>query len=72
MAVKQITYLIGYLGFIPQYHTLTFIVNDKIHPKHKQPKPQQNLMLSNRRRFFKIHKPSKKDTSYKGVGKNYK
>lgn len=77
MAAKQFTYLIGYIGFIPQYHTIFtpefyLVKKKKIHPKHKQPRPQQNLMLSNRRRFFKIYKPSKKDTSYKGVGKNYK
>lgn len=71
------TYFIGYLGIIPQYFTIFtpefyMVKKKKIHPKHKQPLPQQNLMLSNRRRFFKIHKPAKQDKSYKGIGKNHK
>ena len=75
--MKQFTYLIGYIGFIPQYFTLytpefyTF-EKKKLHPKHNQPLPQQNIMLSNRRKFFKIHKPVKQDKSYKGIDKNFK
>lgn len=71
MALKTFTYLIGYTGLTPQYHTLYVDIPDKIHPKHSRPKPQQNLMLSNRRRFYKVHKTKKVSKNYEGTGKNF-
>lgn len=73
MIVKTFTYLIGYNGFIPQYCELIFpcLELEKIHPKHTSPKPQQNIMLSNRRRFYKVHKTKKISNNYEGTGKNY-
>ena len=66
-------YLIGYIGFVPQYceiHTPN-TEKIKIHPKHSSPKPQQDIMLTNRRRFYKIHKTKKISKNYEGTGKNY-
>lgn len=71
---QTFTYLIGYNGFIPQYCEIHFpIVHKvKIHPKHSSPRPQQNLMLTNRRRFYKIHKTKKTSNNYEGNGENYR
>lgn len=77
MSKQTFTYLIGYIGLIPQYFQLTvpyfpgdFI--EKIHPKHLSSKPQQNIMLSNRRKFYKVHKTKKISNNYEGNGKNYR
>lgn len=72
MAVQTLTYLVGYNGFIPQYCEIIFDVPEKIHPKHNSPRPQQNLMLTNRRRFYKVHKTKKPSKNYEGIGKNYR
>lgn len=74
MAWQSFTYLIGYVGMTPQYHTINipvFFVEPKIHPKHSGPKPQQNLMLSSRRKFSKVHKTKKVSKNYEGTGKNF-
>ena len=73
MAVKSITCFIGYIGMSAYYHTLYYEVPDKIHPKHhKRNVPQQNLILTNRRKFGKIHRNKKRSNNYEGTGKNYK
>ncbi len=69
--VHKFTYLIGYIGFIPQYCEIIIEKDNKIHPKHSCPRPQQNLMLTNRRRFYKVHKTKKISKNYEGNGKNY-
>lgn len=66
------TYLIGYIGFTPQYFQLEYFTPGKLHPKHTSPRPQQNLMLTNRRRFYKIHRNNKKSNNYEGNNPDYK
>lgn len=79
MAVEKFTYFVGLVGLTPQYHTLYVNVPDKIHPVHKKPEAfgkavqrvEQNLMLSSRRKFYKIHKNKKISENYEGTGKNF-
>ena len=72
MAVKSLTFLVGYVGMTPQYHTIYYETPDKIHPIHKNTfKVQQGIVLSNRMKFGKKHKNRKKSNHYEGTGKNY-
>ena len=72
MAVKTLTCFIGFIGLTPYYHTLYYEVPDKVHPKHHSKNaPRQNLILSNRRKFYKVHRNNKRSRNYEGTGKNY-
>ncbi len=78
MPLEKVQFCIGYIGMTLHYHTIYIVVPPKlINPNRPIPKKfdvvqPKEIMLSPRRKFFKVHKTKKVSTNYEGIGKNKK
>jgi len=79
MATKRIAYCIGYIGMTLHYYYVDVVIpteikifNSSVVKKKFKPILPKVIMLSPRRKFFKIHKTKKENKNYEGQGKNKK
>lgn len=75
MATEKFYICIGYSGMTLQYHVIEVVKpgiagkTPVVEQKFK-PIPPKNIMLSMRRKFFRVNKPQKISKNYEGQGKN--
>lgn len=79
MATERIAYCIGYIGMTLHYHYINLVVpsegkisNSSVVKEKFKSIPPKVIMLSPRRKFFKIHKTKKESKNYEGQGRNKK
>lgn len=78
MAVKTFYFPIGFIGMTMHYKKISVVVPNEplkasqIIKNNFKEVNKKEIMLSPRRKFFKIHKPIKESKNYEGNGRQKK